>query len=302
MKAYTSLFKLYKEQPLGNVFAHFYPVTRNKIDPPDWDEPFCAIARQTVDGYDAWGFHQERFRLKTPSTAVPKLRNYLNYTFVRLCELERAVPGRFFSQSQDGDWVAFNTGLQNKFAADLFCIFQRYKARPGDGPAIKPDWVYKACHAGHDQFYRDRFAGHLPDIAWYSKDARDFIFDPEYALEKDAFDHLFDRAKERAGMPNASEEVVRTYLRGAIETLVPKIRRNYKVAIPVYYVEEKRMQLLLPFYAADYSPANPSGVSCFLVDRVEATKSYRLKTIFDLDQAYYSARLLTRPDRDWLDP
>jgi hypothetical protein len=91
---------------------------------------------------------------------------------------------------------------------------------------------------------------------------------------------------------------VRNYLRGAIENLIPKIRRNYKVAIPVYYVEEKRMQLLLPFVSA----SDASDVSCFLVERHDEDKTYRLKTIFDLDQAYFSARLITRPDRDWLNP
>ena len=97
-------------------------------------------------------------------------------------------------------------------------------------------------------------------------------------------------------MPNASDEVVRNYLRGAIENLVPKICRNYKIAIPVYFVEEKRMQLLLPFVSAT------SDVSCFLVERDDTNKSYHLKTIYDLDQAYFSARLITRPDRDWLNP
>ena len=87
-------------------------------------------------------------------------------------------------------------------------------------------------------------------------------------------------------------------IRGALENLVPKIRRNYKVAIPVYYVEENRMQLLLPFMSA--SDAN--DVSCFLVDRDDDTRTYRLKTVYDLDQAYFAARLITRPDKEWLDP
>ena len=91
---------------------------------------------------------------------------------------------------------------------------------------------------------------------------------------------------------------MRNYLRGALEHLVPKIRRNYKIAIPVYFVEEKRMQLLLPFVSA----SDLNDVSCFLVERHDEDQTYRLKTIFDLDQAYFSARLITRPDREWLNP
>jgi len=61
------------------------------------------------------------------------------------------------------------------------------------------------------------------------------------------------------------------------------------MAIPVWYVAERRMQLLLPFYSA-----NSADVSCFLVDRDDKMKSYCLKTIFDLDQAYFSAVLPSR--------
>jgi hypothetical protein len=298
MKPYKSLFKLYKDQPLDTVFAHFYPATRNPIDPPDYDGPFKAIAKATMDGYDSWAFQQQRFKDKYPNTAVPKLKNYFNYTFVRLIDLEQANPGHHFHLTPDEEWVCFNTGLQNPYGVDVVAIFQRYKAKPGAAPVVRPDWVFKGCYAANDRQYRDRFGKSVPDIAWYSSDSRDYVFNTAYTLDKDAFDHLFDRAKDRAGLPNASDEVVRNYLRGAIENLVPKIWRNYKVAIPVYYVEEKRMQLLLPFVSA----SNANDVSCFLVERDDAHKSYHIKTIFDLDQAYFSARLITRPDKEWLNP
>jgi hypothetical protein len=201
----------------------------------------------------------------------------------------------------DQTWICFNTGLQNSYGADLLATFERYKPK-ADGhappPEKRPDWVYKGSHPANDWRYRRIFGTRSPKIAWYSKDSKDYVFDTSYQLDKEAFDHLFERAKERAGLPNVSDEVIRNYLRGAIENLIPKIMRNYKIAIPVYYVEEKRMQLLLPFYSA----SNANEISCFLVERDDANKVYRIKTIFDLDQAYFSARLITRPDKDWLNP
>lgn len=296
MKTYHSLFKLYKDQPLDTAFAHFYPSKRDQQN-PDYDEPFKAIARSTLDGVDAWAFQQEKFKLKHSSTAVPKLKNYLNYTFGHLLELEQNEPGRYFLFAQDQEWVCFNTGLQNSFGVDLLAIFQKYKQKAGD-TAVRPDWVYKACCALNDRQYRDLFGNRTAEIAWFSKDSRDYIFDTSYQLDRGAFDHLFDRAKERAGFPKGSDEVIRNYLRGAIENLVPKILRNYKIAIPVYFVEEKRMQLLLPFVSA----SDPNDVSCFVIDRDDENKSYHLKTIFDLDHAYFAARLITRPDKEWLNP
>lgn len=298
MKPYRSLFKLFKEQPTETAFAHFYPVTDPVSGARDYDQPFKRIAKATLDGYDSWGFQQPSFKDKHKYSDVPKLRNYLNYTFMRLVELESLAPGAYFRLSADSQWIAFNTGLQTQHQSDLIAIFERYQPRAGVPSRPVPDWVFKGCYAPNDRQYRDRFGNDVPEIGWYSVDSRDYVFDVQYRLDRDVFDHLFERAKERAGMPNASDEIVRNYLRGALENLVPKIRRNYKVAIPVYYVEEKRMQLLLPFLPAN----NADAMSCFLVERHDEDKTYRLKTIFDLDQAYFSARLITRPDRDWLNP
>lgn len=292
MKPYATLYRLYREQEPATAFASFFAIQG------DYDEPFKLVARQTIDGLESWAFQQQRFQEKYPHSAVPKLKNYLNYTFKRLVELEQTSPGIYFVESGDGEWISFNTGLHNLYGADMLAIFQRFKPRLDLAPREMPDWVFKGCYAPNDRQYRDRFGINIPEIAWYSTDSRDYVFDTSYRLDRDVFDHLFERAKERAGLPNASDEIVRNYLRGALENLVPKIRRNYKIAIPVFYVEEKRMQLLLPFVSA--SDANE--ISSFLVERDESTQCYRLKTIYDLDQAYFAARLITRPDRDWLNP
>ncbi len=300
LKPYQSLFGQYGAQKPNTIFAHFYPMRKDPNDPKDYDEPFKEIARKSMDGYDSWIFQQPKFRAKHAYSAVPKLKNYLNYTFVRLVALETGTPGEYFHWNVAQSWICFNTGLQNSYGADLLAIFQRYQPKPGGPtppPDSRPDWVYKGCHPSNDDQYRRIFGIRTPKIAWYSRDSRDYVFDTSYALDKDAFDHLFERAKERAGLPNQSDEVIRNYLRGTIENLPPKILRNYKWAIPVYYVDEGRMQLLLPFYSA-----NPGDISAFLVERDDANHCYRIKTIFDLDQAYFSARLITRPDKDWLNP
>lgn len=302
MKPYRSLFRNYKDQSLDTVFAHFYPIGHSvPHTKEEYDEPFRIIARSSMDGYNSWGFQQERFRNRHAFTGVPKLRNYLNYTFVRLVELQNsdhASAGQYFREAADQNWICFNTGLQNIHGADLIATFEKYAPKVGAPPRIVPDYVYKGCYTPSERMYREHFGTSVPELAWYSRSATDYVFDTGYHLDRDSFDHLFDRAKERAGLGTVNDEVVRNYLRGALENLVPKIRRNYKVAIPVYYVEEKRMQMLLPFAAANDS----NDYSAFLVERDDSAKVYRLKTIFDLDQAYFSARLITRPDRDWLNP
>jgi hypothetical protein len=178
LKEYGSIFRLFKDQPTYQVFAHFYPA-KQPGNVLDFDAPFKELAKHTFDGFDSWTFQQERFRQKHSSSEVPKLKNYLNYTFVRLVTLEQESPGQYFHFTKNDEWVRFNTGLQNSFGADILATFQRYKPREGYIPDLRerPDWVYKGCHTPTDRWYRDLFGGKVPEIAWYSRDSRDYVFD-----------------------------------------------------------------------------------------------------------------------------
>jgi len=296
VRRYNSLFTKNKEQDRQTAFAHFHPTRDTLTAVQDYDAPFVAIAEKTLEGKDAWHFTQSKFENRYRNKP-PKLRNYLQYTFSRLRDLELAEPGGYFIESQDRTWACFNTGLQDKHSADLFCIFERYRS---SAPPVSPvsDWVYKGTETSRSPVFRQHFGLRYPKLAWYSNDSRDYVFDTQYTLDTNVFDHMFDRAKERSGFPaDATDESVRNYLRGALENLIPKIRRNYKTAIPVYYIEEERMQLLLPFHSS-----NSTDVACFLVERDDVHRCYLIKTILDMDQAYFSARLITRPDKEWLNP
>ncbi|MEO8727590.1 MAG: DUF3825 domain-containing protein [Acidobacteriaceae bacterium] len=295
---YQALYTKFKNQPVQDVLAHFHPDRDPLTGSQDFDAPFRKIAAMTLEGPDAWEFTQPKFQNKYHSKP-PKLRNYLLYTFARLRALEIAHPGEYFAESEDKNWVCFNTGLQDKHSADLYAIFLRYEPKPGIN-AERPvsDWVYRGTVTSRLPVFRDHFGTKLPKLAWYSTDSRDYIFNTDYDLETDIFDHMFERAKERSGFPeDVTDESVRNYLRGAIENLLPKIKRNYKTAIPVYYIEEERMQLLLPFHSS-----NGRDTACFLIERDDQRRCYRIKTILDMDHAFFAARLITRPDKEWLNP
>ncbi len=291
---YESLFTRGKEQDRTTAFGHFHPNKDSLTGEYDFDAPFITIAEKTHEGKDAWYFTQPKFENRYRNKP-PKLRNYLQYTFSRLKELELNEPGNFFIESADKNWICFNSGLQDKHSADLFCVFERYT---GISETPVSDWVYKGTETARSPVFRLHFGMKLPKLAIYSSDSRDYVFNTDYTLDTDIFEHMFDRAKERSGFPpEATDESVGNYLRGAIENLIPKIRRNYKTAIPVYYIAEGRMQLLLPFHSS-----NGTEISCFLVERDDTNRCYSIKTILDMDQAYFNARLITRPDKEWLNP
>jgi hypothetical protein len=74
-----------------------------------------------------------------------------------------------------------------------------------------------------------------------------------------------------------------------------RTRWNYKTAIPQYFPRQDVMSLLLPLAIVD-----DEQVDLALVVTRNPSGSYQGRTVFPLDWAYQNARLVCRPDSDWL--
>lgn len=283
---YENLFSKTKFQDQKKVFAKFF-YAKDALP----HQPLSMIASRTPEGVAGWGFKQERFKGQY-NNPVPKIYNYLEYTFLRLLTLDQEQPDVYFVYSADKKNICFNSGLQDEFGNDLILSFRAQMQRPG---YQDPDWVFDYVLTPQSDKYRTIYGQAVPEIAWYTKDSRDYVFNLEYTLNTELHEHVFLRAKERSGFSDFPDEMMRNYLCGVIGNIIPKLKRNYKVAIPIYYIKEQKMQLLLPFKTKE-------GLSTFLVERDDNHKIYIIKTVLDMDQAFFAARLITRPDDDWLDP
>jgi hypothetical protein len=93
-----------------------------------------------------------------------------------------------------------------------------------------------------------------------------------------------------------SDKLARHAIEGAIKELRERLRRNYKLAVPHWY--DDKVQLLLPLAITDDSKADFALVA----DKDKDRRKYLVRTILTLDQAYIDARLITAPDRAWLNP
>ena len=82
-----------------------------------------------------------------------------------------------------------------------------------------------------------------------------------------------------------------------LQELKEKVKRNYKIAIPHWY--EGKIQLLLPLVLTNEE--NLAELA-FVIDKDKQRNIYRGKTILTMDMAYIDARLITKPDDDWLTP
>jgi hypothetical protein len=83
---------------------------------------------------------------------------------------------------------------------------------------------------------------------------------------------------------------------GAIEEVKKKIKTNYKIAVPQYY--RGKIQLLLPLCLTPHSPNPDLALAIYKVDE----NIYCAKTCFTLKMAYTNARLIVKPQSDWLKP
>ncbi len=88
---------------------------------------------------------------------------------------------------------------------------------------------------------------------------------------------------------------LRNRLEDAIDIARRRVRWNFKTAIPSYYPRANSMSLLLPLCLIDEQHADAA-----LVVQLQESGIYQGQTILTIEQAYTNARLICRPDSDWL--
>ncbi|MCP5170315.1 MAG: DUF3825 domain-containing protein [Hahellaceae bacterium] len=275
---YKALFKRFRDQPFTEIFAHF---PWNEDIGENWESPFEKLAKMAKS--EIWDFQSAEFKIDGQKYTI--LRNYLNYTFLRLQQQNKIV------MSQDSNRACINTGLQTPAEKDIFATFFLNKKH---NQYNQPQWTFYAFADSYSEKIKD--FPELPEIATYIEDSSELVFDLSYDLEINV-DHIVQENKGR--LPeifSGNERLAMTAIQGATEFLKEKIRRNYKVAIPHWYHD--KIQLLLPLNIQSDEKADLALVA----DKDKARKIYRIKTALTMDMAYIDARLICRPDREWLNP
>lgn len=268
-----SLFRRHKEQPWNEVFAKL-----QYVDDGDFNRPFRELANLAEN--ELWNFEREEFRNKYDEFYI--LKNYLNYTFLRVLEQDRIV------FSEDHKRFCFNTGLLTKRGKDIYASFFFH---PKNG---LPEWTLWGFT---DEFERLPVPStKLPPPASYyeGSEAVNLVFDLSYEIAID-FEHILEENRERFPEKYRDDAILEYALKGAVASLKERIRRNYKIAIPHWY--NNKLQLLLPL-----SLSGSDADLALVADRNDETKLYKIVTVLAMDMAYIDARLICRPDKEWLNP
>lgn len=137
----------------------------------------------------------------------------------------------------------------------------------------------------------------LPEMAFYWDDPSKIIFDPRKDLVVN-IEHIIQDNKTRFPQPYNSMDdyMLQNYISGCIENAKQKLRRNYKIAAPQYFLTSGTIQLLIPLCLS-----KPDVADLAIVVE-DYGNIYRAATCLTLDMAINNARLLAKQDRDWLNP
>lgn len=239
---------------------------------PDYLDRLADLAEtEDWDGLDARFAGEKRI-----------LRSYVRLTFGHVQEHGQV------RESSDGSRSAFNTGLATRRQETIYGVFTRNSA-PGPEEWRFENW-YEESHRRVLKNFPD-----LPDFANYTKSPGDYIYDWTRSLVVNSR-HVVEDHPERFPSELQGTHGAELLLEAAVKRAEKRVRRTYKAAVPSWYVKQKQVQLLLPLSLMD-----PSRVDLALVVSREG-EYYRGHTVLTTAMAYSNARLLTRPDSDWLQP
>jgi cold shock CspA family protein len=245
---------------------------------PGWLEALKELAEK-----EPWEYTRA-----TASEPLPILRSYVRYTFRRLEETNG------IAYSTDKTTAAFNTGLVTPNQEEIYAVF-----RQNPKPKRQP-WRLLGFRKGSDWDLIDKFGSSPPPLASYFDDPSVLLYDRRCELYIN-MDHVMEHIDRFPKHLQANPYVARQLLISAEATTKKRVYRSYKTAIPQYYRErggDGGVQLLLPICLENPAQADLALV----VAKSESGDAYRGSTVLTLDMAYNNARLLARPDTEWLEP
>ncbi|GAA2688760.1 MULTISPECIES: DUF3825 domain-containing protein [Actinosynnema] len=211
------------------------------------------------------------------------LRNYVERTF------EQAKRQGRICISGDNGYSAFNTGLATSRQETIYGVFQR------NNLPERQEWRFQGWQVESSRILLDTFSS-LPDFVSYTNDPADYIFDWRRDLKVNTRHIVEDNITRFPADLQQEPFQLELTLNGAVDLARKRVRHNYKTAVPFWYPLQGQVQLLLPL-----SLRNPATVDLALVVS-RLGEFYRGDTVLTTAMAYNNARLLARPDGDWLQP
>ena len=208
------------------------------------------------------------------------LKNYLKYTFNKLQEEGKVI--------ETDSYCVFDTGLFSHYYEPIYAYGELYK-NPSENTA---KWYFKGFKDTYELGSLD--IEKFPERADYFSDPSRLVFNWHLTVNKN-YKHILDDLNTSQRLPDSiknSDRPLET-LKGVIDTAIQKVIANYKLAVPHYY--QNKIQLLVPLcFGKDDNP------DVALVLDLMKNGYYQATTCLSMEMAYMDARLIAKPESNWL--
>jgi len=221
----------------------------------------------------------------------PILENYIFHTFRRLAFERNSIKDENLRNLKiyiDDEKACFNTGLFTKNYKYIYAFLVKNQKEDTN---LK--WVLKGFYDDSSPNLSD--ISTLPVRAEYFSDISDLIYNTKLELRVNT-SHILDNPNNKQRIPENVRDLpnLPMLFDGAIQLAKKKIECNYKVAVPQYY--QDKIQFLIPISLVDMEKVD-------LALAVSKQNGYYTgSTCLTMDMAYNNARLIARPDSEWLNP
>ena len=244
--------------------------------------------------YMQWGDYNARIK-ELADKAIPEkwsfedkddyaiLKNYLKYTFINLQKENKVI--------ETDTYCVFNTGLFSDYYAPIYAYGELNKNNFDNAPK----WFFKG--------FKDKYELGALDTVKDFPERADYFSDPSQLLFNWHFDininhkHILDDLGTLQRLPDSiknSDTPLET-LEGVVNTAIKRVIANYKLAVPHYYCN--KIQLMIPLY---FSKTDKPDVALVL-DRMKGNY-YQAATCLNMEMAYMDARIIAKPESNWLNP
>ena len=207
------------------------------------------------------------------------LKNYLKYTYKKLKEESKIVAETAYG--------LFNTGLYTEFYEPIYAYVEP-NAAGGNQKYYLKDFMtpYELGEIG---------VVDLPERANYFDNPELLVFDAKCEINVQ-YKHILSDEENMKRIPSEIQKVknLQYIFSGAIDMMKKKVSANYKIAVPQYF--NGKIQLLLPLCLVD--PNVPD--LALVVTKNSSGNFYQGHTCLTLEMAYNNARLIAKPDSNWL--
>jgi hypothetical protein len=270
-----------------------------------------------------------------PADRFPILKNYLGYTFKKLCTENKVCIETDLERGEE--YAAFNTGLVDQKYEYIYALCKQNTRSYGPYWYLV-DFVVAGEDAGKTlvnlfnpmpckaDYFKGRIENMLYDTSTgnLSCDYVHILAERTHRLPVSFFQEncpagftciddvdiadvaeLDDYAPEKKEyFRKLGEKIQHTpkilnrlknRLDDAVKLALKRVEWNYKTAIPVYFPSRDAMSLLLPLALVD-----EDQIDLALVVERKQSGAYQGQTVLPLAMAYSNSRLVTRPDSDWL--